>query len=206
MNIFCFFLTPTNRCVHYILRYKYCSNKECSSYIYGHRASKVVLYDGLTDGENGYWRPHSDINYINKEDPAWPTHCACGYKFTKEDEYSSGSHRLYIRSDNNEETTIGDAGPGAMWFADWMGSYNGMGIGPDGHSLMVRTPGGDWCVDSRASNCTMPEDNEHRCWIRTGEPPIITVGKNGFTCAAGAGSILCGNYHGFLRNGVLEDA
>lgn len=34
-------------------------------------------------------------------------------------------------------------------------------------------------------------------------PDGWTVGNNEFTCAAGAGSILSGDYHGFLRHGVL---
>jgi hypothetical protein len=60
-------------------------------------------------------------------------------------------------------------------------------------------------IDSRASNCTLPNDREHKCWIRHGTPPDLTVDKNGKTCAAGAGSIQLGNYHGFLRNGHLEE-
>jgi hypothetical protein len=39
--------------------------------------------------------------------------------------------------------------------------------------------------------------------VRHGEAPNITVDKNGVTCGAGAGSIQCGSYHGFLRNGEL---
>jgi len=73
----------------------------------------------------------------------------------------------------------------------------------DGPALWVQTPGGGWCIDSRASNCTMPYDYAHRCWVRHGEPPDITVDKNGVTCQAGAGSIQCGSYHGFLQGGVL---
>lgn len=73
----------------------------------------------------------------------------------------------------------------------------------DGPHLWVQTPGGVWCIDSRASNCTMPYDYEHRCWIRHGEPPDVTVDKAGTTCSAGAGSIQCGDYHGFLQNGSL---
>lgn len=74
----------------------------------------------------------------------------------------------------------------------------------DGQHLHVVLPNGiRWDIDSRASNCTMKEDRLHRCWIRTGEPPNVTAGKNGFTCSAGAGSILMGDYHGFLRDGVL---
>jgi len=73
----------------------------------------------------------------------------------------------------------------------------------DGPCLCVLTPGGIWRIDSRASNCTMPYDYTHRCWVRHGEPPNITVDKVGVTCQAGAGSILIGGWHGFLRNGEL---
>jgi hypothetical protein len=60
-----------------------------------------------------------------------------------------------------------------------------------------------WNIDGRATNCGQPEDFEHRCWVRHGEPPAITVDKNGLTCAAGAGSIQTGTWHGFLTNGEL---
>lgn len=91
--------------------------------------------------------------------------------------------------------------PGAMYFADWYSHK-----GPDGHHLIVVTPGGLWQVDTRANNCTRPDDNEHRCWVRHGEPPNVTVDKNGNTCGCGC-SIGQGpgfrDYHGFLRNGEL---
>lgn len=70
--------------------------------------------------------------------------------------------------------------------------------------LCVRTPGGDWVIDSRCSNCGSPQDSTHRCWPRRGVAPNITVDKSfGNTCSAGGGSIICGNYHGFLRDGYL---
>lgn len=99
---------------------------------------------------------------------------------------------------------------GAMYFADW---YEVEGSNPKRYHfdwdnqftppLIVKTPGGFWNIDSRASNCTMKEDRQHRCWIKHGTAPAITVDKTGLTCAAGAGSIQCGDYHGFLRNGEL---
>jgi hypothetical protein len=98
--------------------------------------------------------------------------------------------------------------PGAMWYAP-DGSYKSR-LGPDGRFLMVRLPNGDiWRVDSRASNCTRPDDDVHRCWVRHGEAPNITVDKNGDTCGCGH-SIGSGwkdgayTYHGFLTNGVLR--
>jgi hypothetical protein len=62
-----------------------------------------------------------------------------------------------------------------------------------------------WTIDGRASNCGKPADFEHRCWIRHGEPPAITVDKQGLTCEAGAGSIQTGSWHGYLRDGQLVE-
>lgn len=72
--------------------------------------------------------------------------------------------------------------------------------------LMVVCPDGHWWdIDSRANNCTLPKDMVHHCWIRHGEPPQITVDKNGVTCSAGAGSIQTPKWHGYLREGMLTD-
>lgn len=77
----------------------------------------------------------------------------------------------------------------------------------DGPQLYVRLPndGGWWNVDSRANNCTLPYDYVHRCWQRTGTPPLVTAGKSQPTCSAGGGSIATPGYHGFLQNGFLTD-
>lgn len=102
---------------------------------------------------------------------------------------------------NGEHVSMGDLPAGAMWFADWYRRK-----GPDGHHLLVKTPGGIWHIDGRANNCTLPNDTEHHCWVRHGIPPDITVDKNGHTCGCGA-SIGQGenyrDYHGLLQNGVL---
>ena len=117
-----------------------------------------------------------------------------------------GNVAFWRRTDTGETLEhISRAPAGAMWFADWLLELAESGNdwkGPDGHCLMVRCPNGnDWCIDSRAFNCTLPNDHIHKCWVRHGTPPSITVDKNGVTCQAGAGSILNGTYHGFLRNG-----
>ena len=69
---------------------------------------------------------------------------------------------------------------------------------PDGHH---------WIIDARASNCTMKDDDDHWCWIRHGRPEdgTLHVDKNGRTCAAGAGSIATGKWHGFLHSGHLTE-
>lgn len=138
-----------------------------------------------------------------KTDQRWPRLCECGYQFTEKDEYQLFAERLYYRQDNKELFTLRDSPPGAMWYGDWMLTEGSNRFrGPDGHCLMVRLPNGnEWHIDSQASNCTMPGDDEHKCWVRHGDPPNITVDKNGHTCAAGGGSIQSGDYHGFLRNG-----
>jgi|ERR1035437_484408 hypothetical protein len=117
---------------------------------------------------------------------------------------------LYKRSDNDEIVELDTAPIGAIWENTWYyptENYSGFTdcIGTDGKSFSVRTPGGDWCIDSRASNCTKPEDHTHKCWVRHGVAPEFTVDKAGNTCSAGAGSILQGNYHGFLINGYLTN-
>lgn len=153
------------------------------------------------------------LEEIDHSDPRWPTTCEhCDYQFTDGDRWQKWTELLYRRTDTGDLRVLHQgapapgapsAEPGACWDAWWMPSAI---RNADGMYLMVRCPDGhDWSVDSRASNCTMPNDNEHRCWIRHGDPREcrVTVDKNGDTCAAGAGSIATPNWHGFLRDGVL---
>lgn len=107
------------------------------------------------------------------------------------------------------DTEDGDPHPGDMyWDPCDLQAAGGNGCrhwdNCAGQHLHVVLPNGfTWDIDSRASNCTLPNDRLHRCWVRTGEPPRVTVGKSGVTCSTGAGSIQAGDYHGFLRNGQL---
>lgn len=116
---------------------------------------------------------------------------------------------VYARTDTGEEFLLKDRPVGAIWFAPWLDNCY---CAPQlRHTIVIRTPGGDWIPDSQSSNCTMPEDPKcqlHHCWIIEGSLERIeslTVSKNGRTCGAGAGSILIGKYHGFLRGGHLEE-
>ena len=100
--------------------------------------------------------------------------------------------------------------PGDMWYANVTWYHNDKcpyWDNCDGKHLMVVLPNGhQHDCDARASNCTMPEDRVHRCWIRHGTPPAVTIDKQGPTCAAGAGSIVRGGWHGFIRNGEFVKA
>jgi len=126
---------------------------------------------------------------------------------------SSGSHHMWRRTDTGEEKSrISRFGPGAMWRVTWYKRDDDSGLyGWDWDNLfepplMVTCPNGhDWNIDSRCSNCGSPNDRLHRCWVRHGIPPLITVDKNGVTCNAGAGSIQAGDWHGFLTAGILTE-
>jgi hypothetical protein len=188
-RILCFFIEKTPVTRYYLRRY---SHEGCLGDGMSYHNAKVHLMD-----------TEEKIEAPLNNDPRWPVKCDyCDFRFVKED-YQLFQDWIYRRQDNGEQVTLMDAPVGAMWYADW---FNDIGwTGPDGRCLVVKTPGGDWIIDHRANNCTMPNDYVHRCWIREGIPPKITVGKNGNTCAAGAGSILIGGYHGFLRGGFLEE-
>lgn len=106
-------------------------------------------------------------------------------------------------------TPSGNLEPGNLFWGDWYPCAEGGAClygwtNCDGKHLMAVLPNGShWDIDSRSSNCTKRGDTTHRCWIRVGEPPLVTVGKKGLTCEAGGGSIAVGSYHGFLVGGVF---
>lgn len=129
-----------------------------------------------------------------KTDPRWPKECECGYVFSPEDPWQHGWNRLFQRSDGGGLTTLANAPVGAMWYADWMPkNYKG----EDGHCLVVRTPGGDWCVDGPSSN--------GNGWTRTGLVPDITARPSILMGEVKSedGKVFSPGYHGFLTNGVL---
>lgn len=205
MAVKCFFIFKNGFTQRFLRRY--CGGTECSQSGYGYHNAENYLDRGLI-GE-----PSSTVKEdIDHSHPMWPKQCACGYVFKEDDVWQLNVEPEYARQDDASIVyTLRKAPPGAMWHADWMlregrNDYRG----PDDHCLVVRLPNKhDWMIDSRASNCTMPDDDVHKCWCRHGEPPNITVDKNGNTCAAGAGSIGSGKenepgyYHGFLQNGEL---
>lgn len=210
----CFFLEPTDRAFLALRRYANSQTRPCTNGSY-HNGFTALGTAPVTINERGIYHlaePHPDPPH---DDARWPTMCArCGYTFQPDDEWQPWYERLYRRIDTGEEMTLRDTPPGALWYADWLQDLEGRWTGPDGRVLYCKTPGGDWNIDSRASNCGLKEDDAHRCWIRHGDPTDpqglhtgvpLNVDKNGLTCQAGAGSIQCGAYHGFLRHGALED-
>lgn len=195
----CYYLEPIEpvRTRRWLRRYQGLQQGEKCSGRMGYHNAQFLLgdFDGEVADEQREAPPLTD--------PRWPAACTCGYRFKDDDHRQIFTNHLFRRSDNGQLETLHEAGVGAMWFAPWFSDHPAY-RGPDGKTLIVRLPHNhDWIVDGRASNCTMPKDNEHKCWIRHGAPPDVTVDKRGKTCAAGAGSIQTGKWHGFLRNGHL---
>jgi hypothetical protein len=134
----------------------------------------------------------------------------CGRPLTAaQKRVGSGGHRLWLQPETGEvRHAPSDFGPGAMWEAPWLERWiaSFWDNWPAGQApLEVMTPGGPFVVDARASNCDQKEDRAHRCWVRQGTAPDITLDKNGLTCDAGAGSILMNGWHGYLHNGDLHE-
>jgi len=202
-SIRCFWLEPTDQVEMSLRRYRSAMrDKSCPTGFGYHDASIVIGRGAAAECPEFYDHGpvHGDV--WSHDDARWPKACACGFQFAADDEWQFNSNTLFRRTDTDEMMTLAVAPVGAMWNAPWLAD-NARWRGPDGLSLIVRTPGGDWTIDGKASNCTMIEDTTHKCWVRHGTPPNLTVDKNGHTCAAGAGSILQDSYHGFLRDGFL---
>lgn len=144
----------------------------------------------------GAWQPDIDFSWA-------PTPCiACGAV------YDGSETRRFAGRPWKWSTEDGKLHPGDMYwqphYYDQEDCWPARWTNCPGVHLSVVLPNGDkWDIDSRATNCTLPDETTHRCWIREGEPPKVTAGKAGHTCSAGAGSIRSGDYHGFLRDGVL---
>lgn len=150
----------------------------------------------------------------------WPTACeTCHRPFRSEEPWRYDRRRLYSYKGpyGHLLVTLRNAPPGSIYDAQWLHGFS-WGEGPDGRALHAICPNGyPWHLDGEASNCTRPQQvpvpgipntfrfvRTHYCWVRHGDPrrpATLHVDKQGETCAAGAGSILAGSYHGFLHHG-----
>jgi len=208
-RIKCFMLEPTGRVRVKLRRYRNASNDPESRCPFNgndgyHDASTIIGEEPEELSKEGYIQ--NGLKPVSHDDTRWPVQCQCSYVFREGDEWQRFVEKIYRRADTGEEMTIKDASVGATYYAPWLDAIQ---VPQGKHCLVVKTPGGEWIVDSQSSNCTMKDDwrqEKHHCWILHGEPPNMTVNKQGGpTCAAGTGSIQCGSYHGFLRSGFLED-
>lgn len=143
----------------------------------------------------------------------WPTQCkSCGEPVPQNvnDAKELGQSGIFLMRQvfvsHYFNTRSGDPEPGDVYWLDWHDA--GAGECPywddcDGKHLWGILPNGkSWDIDARANNCTMKDDRNHRCWVRSGKPEdgTLHVDKNGRTCQAGAGSIAVEGWHGFLHH------
>lgn len=188
-----FFLESTDEAFFYFRRFPKFDSKESLDF---HHDITVFIERRILTNKDAVRDCPSDL----RDDPRWPSVCKCGYEFKPDDVKQLFHRRAYRNTLNGEYITIEDAPIGACYDATWDKRK-----GPDGRSLVLKTPGGHWYIDSRASNCDMRDEHTHRCWTRKGSPEegTLHVDKAGFTCGAGAGSIIMGSFHGFCHNGLL---
>jgi hypothetical protein len=162
------------------------------------------------------WGRWDDVQPTGPDDPRWPSvcdHCGALAPAGTAGPYKVGDRhadvtrvvnvtRLYSNPSGAYE--VGDLvylpcnrakGDGCPYWDNCTGRHL-HAVLPNGHL---------WDIDSRANNCTLRNDRTHRCWTQEGDPAVhLTVGKRGPTCAAGAGSIQHGDYHGFVDGHVIS--
>jgi hypothetical protein len=186
-DVQCFLIEPIDKLARYLRRWN--GTEKCSMSGMGYHNAEARVENIDIDGDPADSYPGSEPIEAWAADPRWPQRCACGYEFNPEDGQQVRCNRIYRRQGDGEEMPLCEAPAGAMFYSGW---YEDIGIaGPDGRSLSVITPGGQWDID-------MPSSSGGH-WQRSGEPPNVTANP----------SILIGSpprYHGWLRNGVLIDA
>jgi hypothetical protein len=223
MGTKCFMIEPIGKRYQWLRRLKFVASNDaaflkCPGSSSGHDAL-VRIEDLVTPVPQigQYETNRSAAEFLG--DSRWPVKCDfCEYRFVDADGRDVFDLRVYADADGHEFILpmyavrgVAKAPAGAMYWSpwthhpdtDWVCSYWDGCRDPRGHLHVICPGGSEWDIDSRASNCTMPNDRGHRCWVRHGQAPMITIDKSGKTCAAGAGSIVAGTYHGCLRNGEL---
>jgi len=131
----------------------------------------------------------------------WPKECdRCHSKFTGEAMQSTMQELVY-RTADGKDMTLSEAPVGAMW-NERAGKKT---VTEDGLCIVVKTPGGNWCIDGPSwENGVMKAEH---AWTRTGRPPNITANPSIHILTSGLdGSDRRTVYHGWLRDGVLIDA
>src|SRR5687768_3988839 len=160
-----FWVAPLEDRVRVALRrFSFSNDHKCTERAWGCDAEFVII----DNTSKSSWPDSSGDSpeVVPHNDPRWPKLCeSCSRAFTDQDEYQLNIRQLFGTADGRV-FTLQDAPVGAMWNASWMSEWH---HGPDGICLVVRTPGGDWMVDSEASNCTR-KGEAHQCWVRHGDP------------------------------------
>jgi hypothetical protein len=226
-NVRVFFLHPTDRVRVSLRRYVLSGEDRCainpSRYHNSHGPSweqPARFGEVMSSGRGHMLREAAHVADFAPDDPRWPTACVCGRVYEARDEWQVWQETIY-RTNDGREMTWRDAPVGAMkdafWLPDHSTTINEYGegkpgprrshIGQDGLALVVKVPGTEVMPDEKASNCTLPQDGEHKCWVRHGDArkDECHVDKIGLTCAAGAGSFVTRDWHGFIHHNHVTD-
>jgi hypothetical protein len=182
----CFWMEPTDQVEVSLRRYRHGAVNDCPHYPGYHDASRFLARGPKTK----YPDFHGD--WLDHNDPAWPTHCKCGYKFAETDHWQCNPDELLRRVDTGELFTAHTAPAGAMRHASWQIGFSRFKLGEDGIMLAVKLPDGTWwTVDGPAF-----KDGKYieGGWKRSGTVPNVTAMP----------SIDTGTYHGWLANGYLR--
>lgn len=185
----CFFLEPHPEAIESFRRFVFSTKAQCSSGHGYHNAEITIGQGPWTEKFNG--RGADDFDH---GDPRWPATCACGYVFQAEDEWQHNFSQLWVRKDTGQTMQLDEAPAGAMWYAPWLEGIPDFQNTPDGRVLIVRTPGGEWNIDSKSTN--------GGGWTRSGTPPKVTANPSILTGKKADGNWI---YHGWLRDGQLVE-
>lgn len=182
----------------------------------GYHNAEIKLGESDMLLDYGRWGTPEDY-----ADDRWPTKCDhCPATVPHGGPYNGELRKPELVEVNRQiftrrrySTPSGRPEPGDVYWAKWHHTKNDKNEecclwwdNCSGKHLIVVLPNGmEWDTNSRSANCTLPNDRNHRCWVLHGTPEAgnLTVDKNGNTCNAGAGSIMAGNFHGFLKNGEI---
>ena len=191
----CFMLRETDRVARWLRRFTSAAEvgvRLCEPR--GMHEAAVRIEDGPLIWSHDRTSICTDPMLWPADDPRWPEKCdACDYRFPDNTGGQMFYLKIWLMPDGREVTVhphrwpgMDKAPPGAMWYFDWNQNWRG----PDGRTLYCMTPAGEWCIDGPSSG------GDCKPWTRIGTPPLVTANP----------SIVCSNYHGWLRNGELVDA
>jgi hypothetical protein len=154
----CFLMQPTGEYARWLRRFSE-EGLKCKTSILGYHNAEhpieVVRSNGGPPKSGDVW---------DHGDPRWPQLCDCGHVFDEDDFHQVLYRTLYRREDTGNVYTIFDAPVGAMWYVDWVPKDD---HGFDGHSIVLKTPGGDAWLDK------VQEDGTKLG--RTGRAPLVGV-------------------------------